>query len=110
MKHTFLLLTVIALMFVACQKDNLQTVIIKSGTMECDECVKTIKKAIYELQGVKRVDIDLEKKTIEVGFLPLQTNAETIEIAITRAGYDANDRKRDPEAYENLPECCKHVK
>ena len=103
-------LSVVLLIFVclACKKEeNLQTATIKSSNIVCNECVKTIKKAVYSLEGIRDVNVDLETKTIVVKYVPLQTNAETIEITITRVGYDANDRKRDPEAYENLPECCK---
>ncbi len=92
-----------------CKKDdNLKTTLIKSNTIGCDHCVESIKKAVYDLEGVKEVNVDLEVKTIEVKYLPTQTNSETIEIAITRAGYNANDRKRDLDAYENLPDCCKN--
>ena len=106
----FLILPILLLgLFAACKKDeNLQTSVIRTNTIVCDQCVETIKKAVFTLQGVKDFEADLAAKTIEVKYLSKQTNLETIEITITRAGYDANDRKRDPEAYENLPECCKH--
>ena len=110
MKQIFsIVVFLLPLLFVSCKKDeNLHTALIKSRTIVCDQCVETIKKAVYTLEGVKDVNVDLEAKTIEVKYLPLQTNIETIEIAITRAGYDANARKRDQEAYENLPDCCKN--
>jgi copper chaperone CopZ len=81
---------------------------IHSAGIGCSHCEDNIKKAIYALEGVKEVNVDVEKKNIEVKFVPAQTNLQTIEITLTRAGYDANDKKRDPEAYENLDECCKH--
>ena len=84
-----------------------QTVFIKVPTIVCKTCVKNIEKAAYRVEGVKYVDVDLDKKTVEVRFIPLQTNLETIEIAITEAGYDANNRKRNPDAYEKLDKCCK---
>ncbi len=109
MKYYLIFSILLLVLFGACKKDeNLQTTIIRSNTIVCDQCIETIKKAVFTLQGVKDFEADLEAKTIEIKYLPLQTNLETIEITITRAGYDANDRKRDPEAYENLPDCCKH--
>jgi periplasmic mercuric ion binding protein len=53
------------------------------------------------------VDIDLDKKTADVTFVSYQTNLDVIETAITEAGYDANAKKRNMEAYESLPACCK---
>jgi mercuric ion binding protein len=84
-----------------------QTVSIKLPTIVCNTCVKNIKKAIFTVEGVKDVDIDLEKKLATVTFVPLQTNLGTIELAITEAGYDANDKKRNPDAYDKLDKCCK---
>lgn len=92
----------------ACKKEeNLNIATIKSSNIVCDECVQTIKRAVYSLEGIRDVSVDIETKTVVVKYVPIQTNQETIEITMTRAGYDANDRKRDPEAYENLPDCCK---
>lgn len=106
MKYLFL----IVFLFIGCQKkDNTEVAVFKVSTIVCDMCEQTIKKAIFSnLEGIKDVTFDTEAKTVAVTYVPKQTNVETIEITITRAGYDANDRKHDPEAYENLPDCCKH--
>jgi len=109
MKPVLLSAIIISILFgFACKKEEyLKTATIKSSNIVCDECVKTIKRAVYALEGIRDVAIDIETKTVVVKYVPVQTNQETIEITITRAGYDANNRKRDPDAYENLPECCK---
>ncbi|MDI6767685.1 MAG: heavy metal-associated domain-containing protein [Bacteroidota bacterium] len=106
MKYLF----IFVFLFIGCKKnENTELAVIKVPTIVCDMCETTIKKAIFSnLEGVKDVTFDPEAKTVAVTYVPKQTNIETIEITITRAGYDANDRKRDPEAYENLPDCCKH--
>ena len=57
--------------------------------------------------GIKSVKDLRGKKIVEVKFVPAQTNLATIELAITEAGYDANDKKRDADAYAKLDECCK---
>ena len=100
------------LLLVSCAKKNdplsqITEVNISVPTAVCDKCEATIKKALAGLDGVKGVDIDLEKKIAHVKYVAVQTNIETIERAITDAGYNANDKKRDPEAYANLPACCK---
>jgi len=90
------------------KKEKLETTVIKTPTIVCERCEETIKTAVYNLEGVKEVNVDLKSRTVEISYLPLQTNLETIETTIARAGYDANAKKRDPDAYENLPDCCKH--
>ena len=99
----------IALVFISCQKKDqqLESVTVKANTMVCGKCAKTITKAVYAVEGVKDVNVDVDKKIVEVKFVPLQTNLAMLERAITDAGYDADDKKRDPEAYKNLDECCK---
>ncbi len=95
-------------LLIGCQKkDNLETTTIQLKSMVCKTCAKTINKAIYAVEGVKEVDIDVSKKIALVKFMPVQTNLETIELAITEAGYDANNRKRNSDAYEKLDACCK---
>ncbi len=88
-------------------KENLQTTTISARSMVCDKCAAHIKQAVYDVEGVKEVDVDVKAKTVVVKFVPLQTNVETIEQAITEAGYDANNKKRNPDAYEKLEPCCK---
>jgi len=86
---------------------GLQTEVIAAKTMVCGMCENNIEKAVYAVEGVKTVNVDLKEKKVTVQFVPAQTNLQTIERAITDAGYDANDRRRDPGAYEKLDACCK---
>ena len=113
MKNVLLLLLMFLLLSCTGKKQNenplskRETVTVSLPSIVCDKCVKTIQKAIFRVEGVKDVNIDLSKKTAEVEFVPFQTNLQAIEEAITEAGYDANNRKRNPEAYEKLDQCCK---
>ena len=104
-------LTMLVLAFVvsSCSKNNvkLETSTIKTPTMVCGTCAKTIQKAVYRVEGVKEVNVDLDKKFIEAKYVPLQTNLEYLESAITAVGYDANGKERDSDAYEKLDACCK---
>ena len=59
------------------------------------------------VDGVKSVEVDLEAKTAKVTFAAKVTNVPALELAVANAGYAANDKKADPEAYEKLAECCK---
>jgi copper chaperone CopZ len=97
-----------ALLLVGCLKtDGLETAAIKADTMVCGSCAKNVEKALYAVEGVKSVHVDLDKKLVEVKYVPAQTNLGTLEHAVTDAGYDANDKKRDPGAYDKLDACCK---
>ncbi len=107
MKYIIFIFSLIILIS-GCRKENLETLVVKTRGIGCSQCTKTIKNAVYSLAGVKEVNVDQDKQTVEVKYVEMQTNVETIEITITRAGYDANGRVRDPEGYDNLPECCKN--
>lgn len=102
------LIFLIGIIFIGCnKKEQLETAIITVNSIVCGMCAKNIEKAVYTIEGVKEVGVDIEKKIAQVKFVPLQTNIETIETTIADAGYDANDRKRDAGAYEELAQCCK---
>ncbi len=111
MKNLFLIITFILL--VGCNKKTddplkqITEVDISVPTVICDQCETAVKKAAFALSGVKAVNVDLEKKSVHIKFVAFQTNQETIEMAIADAGYDAGSHKRNPEAYANLPACCK---
>lgn len=111
MKRTpilFLTLILPALILVGCLKqEGLQSATIKATSMVCGTCADNVEKAVFAVEGVKSVSVDLKEKTVEVKYVPEQTNLQTLESAITDAGYDANDRKRDAAAYDKLDACCK---
>lgn len=86
---------------------DLKTEVIAAKTMVCGMCEDNVEKAVYAVEGVKSVEVDLKGKLVTVKFAPAQTNLQTIERAITDAGYNANDKVRDPGAYDKLDACCK---
>lgn len=97
-----------ALLFAGCLKqDGLESASIAANSMVCGSCSKNVEKALYAVEGVKSVNVDLKLKMVEVKFVPDQTNLLTLERAVTDAGYDANDKKRDLGAYDKLDACCK---
>jgi len=109
MKIAFLTIAILltALLTGCGEPGDLKTEVIKANTMVCGSCVKNVEKAVYAVEGVKSVAVDLAAKNVTVKYLAKNTNLGTIELAIADAGYDANDRKRDPAAYEKLDACCK---
>ncbi|HEY4613259.1 MAG TPA: heavy-metal-associated domain-containing protein [Bacteroidota bacterium] len=112
MKTTLILLTIlVALVVFGCAKTEeqptVQTASIKVETAVCGDCGSTITDALKKVEGVQEASVDNEKKTATVQFLPAKVDLKRLETAIADAGYNANDTKRNPEAYEKLEECCK---
>jgi periplasmic mercuric ion binding protein len=53
------------------------------------------------------VELDDKAMTIKVTYNPKKITPEKIRVAISKLGYDADDVKADPKAYEALDGCCK---
>ncbi|MBI3364754.1 MAG: heavy-metal-associated domain-containing protein [Ignavibacteriae bacterium] len=105
----FLYLVISGVLLLGCQKkqDTLAAASIHASSMICGSCAKTVENALSHVEGVKEVNVDLKTKLVQVKYVAERTNLESLEKAITNAGYDANDRKRNPDAYEKLDKCCK---
>ncbi len=80
---------------------------IKVPTVQCGTCRKNITNALNQLDGIKKVKVDINKKITVVTYDESKIELGAIEDAITNAGYDANDKKANPEAYDRLDDCCK---
>ena len=91
------------------QKDNAPVItsVIKVPTIVCGSCVTTVTNAVKKVDGVKSAKVDLKMKTATVTYASNKANVGKIEKAISDAGYDANNVKRNPAAYEKLDACCK---
>ena len=119
MKHfSMLVIVAIAMMAIASAqlkvsadliKADAQTLktIIKVPTIVCGSCVTTVTNALKKVDGVKTAKVDLKKKTATVTYASTKVTVDKLENAIAQAGYDANNVKRNPEAYEKLDACCK---
>lgn len=62
--------------------------VIKIGGMHCAGCVSSIQGFVSELDGVKRVDVNLATEKASIEFDPLQVKLDTIEKAIREIGYN----------------------
>ena len=109
MKIITLILTVVfaAAMTADIYAGNNEKVSVSVPTIQCGTCKKNITTALKNIDGVSKVVVDMKKKTANIIYDDSKTNLEALENAITAAGYDANDKKADPVAYEKLDECCK---
>ena len=87
-------------------KGSLQATI-KTPTVQCDMCKERIETYLKRYDGVTYVNVNVKKKETVVKYLTDRTNIENIKTAIANAGYDADDVPANPEAYKELPKCCK---
>lgn len=104
MKKLFLACSVILLAF-ACSSAEAKAEV-KLESMVCAMCASTIEEEISKLDGVVKVEVDEEKKTGVFTYKASVIDLATIETAISKLGYSANDAKADPDAYEALAPCC----
>ena len=88
-------------------KKGIQTVTIKTPTVQCESCKKRIENYMSREDGVTKVVVDYKRKTTKVTFNSERTNIENIKTAIANVGYDADDVTANEESYKNLPSCCK---
>lgn len=84
-----------------------ETTMVNVPSIQCNSCKKAITSALKETDGVNDVDVDVKGKTVKVTFDKSKTDLSKIEATIVSAGYDANDKKADKDAYEKLDDCCK---
>ena len=55
--------------------------------MTCDNCVKTLTKALKRINGVKDVEVDRENARAAITFDTTKTDMPAIHDAILRCGY-----------------------
>lgn len=84
---------------------NTEEITIKTST-QCGMCKQRIEKAMAYEKGIVSSELNVEKAIFTVVYKPSKTTPEKIRIAISKTGYDADDVKADPKAYEGLPGCC----
>ena len=104
-----LILTVSILSFTIAfsQQKKPVAVTISTPTVQCEMCKKRIEDYLKYEEGVASIVVDFKQKKTKVSYLTDRTNLENIKTAIANAGYDADDVKAEPDAYEKLPKCCK---
>jgi len=106
-----ILLLVIAIVGVATitsaqVKKAVQTVTIKTPTVQCESCKKRIEEYLKREDGVQKAVVDYKNHVTKVTFVSDRTNVENIKAAIATVGYDADDVKADEAGYKKLPKCC----
>ena len=118
MKDIFktLLIVLTAILFTntasAQKQKTVETAVIKTAIYcdhckACESCGGRLEKSLLKEKGVQMITLDDEAMTIKVVYNTKKTDITKIKTAISRLGYDADDVKADPVAYEGLDGCCK---
>ncbi len=93
-------------------KEKTETIVIRTSIvcdhcLNCESCGPNINFATRRVKGVTKMKIDPDAGTITVTYRTDKTNPDEIRKAISASGYDADNVKADPMAYQKLDGCCK---
>jgi copper chaperone CopZ len=84
-----------------------KTIVLQIQTSaQCGDCKERIETALNQSKGVVYAELNLETKVVDVKFKPAKTNKEALQMVLVNIGYQADDRKANPEALKALPLCC----
>lgn len=73
-----------------------QTVKLSVPTMDCPVCPITIKKALLQVAGVSRAQVNFERKEALVTFDNERTRVDALMRATAEAGYPSTVAERQP--------------
>lgn len=89
-------------------QDNITKIDIKTSAI-CNQCKTKIESGILKQKGVIDATLNLDNKILTVNYNPDKTSPEILRKSIAKLGYNADDVKADPKAYNKLPKCCKET-
>ena len=106
-KIAVLIITILALSFGASAQSNGKTEVAKFKTSaKCGMCKARIEGDMGKTKGVKKVNLDLDDKTVSIVYNPKKTNPETLKASISKIGYDADEIIANQRSHDALPACC----
>jgi copper chaperone CopZ len=106
MKKLLLAIAAVLLIALPASAKDIKTTTIKLPTLQCGTCKRTIESKLSGLRGLDSITVDVEQKVATVVYDADVTTLKSIEKAISKAGYDANDTKADARAQKKLSPCC----
>lgn len=89
------------------QKAIIKTFLHCDHCKECETCGQKFKTEMLKIKGVKMYELDDKAMTFTIYYNSKKTTLQAIKEGISKLGYDADEVKADPEAYEGLDDCCK---
>ncbi len=76
------------------------------SSINCNMCKEKIEKDLVLTKGVKKVNVDVEKKEIKVTYSSEKTTEAKLKTAISKIGYDADEVVANKKAHDRLAKCC----
>lgn len=67
----------------------METITLKVNGMTCEGCVRSVTKALQEVNGVATVEVSLEQAEAKVSYSPREVSVERLKAAVDAAGYEA---------------------
>jgi len=89
------------------QKAVIKTSIYCEHCKVCESCGQNFQSNMLKMPGVRMYELDENEKTITVYYNSQKTTLADIKVGISKLGFDADDVKADPIAYDKLDSCCK---
>ncbi|MCS6919028.1 MAG: heavy-metal-associated domain-containing protein [Fimbriimonadales bacterium] len=70
---------------------NLQEKAWRVPDIECEGCVRSIHRALDDVDGVRQVEVDLLSKTVRVAFDSERVGADALRALIEQAGFSPEE-------------------
>ena len=89
------------------QKAVIKTFLHCNHCKVCETCGLKFKTEMLKIKGVKMYELDDKKMTFTIYYNAKKTNLQTIKVAISKLGYDADEVKATSKGIASLDGCCK---
>lgn len=66
---------------------NLKEIVWRTPDISCEGCVRSIHRALDDVDGVQQVEVDLQQKTVRVVYDTQRVDAVRLEQLIEEAGF-----------------------
>ncbi|MEO0470085.1 MAG: heavy-metal-associated domain-containing protein [Bacteroidota bacterium] len=75
----------------------------------CETCQSYIQQSALEVAGVNTAQWQYDKSELTIHFNPDKTDAESVMLALSEAGFNSQFFDADPAARKSLPACCQEA-
>lgn len=75
---------------------ELKTATLSANKIYCEACAAVISKALRNVSGVSKVNVDVEKKEVVVQFDPVKATVDDLMAATAKRGFPSTVRKVEP--------------
>ncbi len=103
---SFVLIAILSLAVTASEKGKFKVVSIKTSAI-CGSCKARIEKTLKAIEGVEEAILNLNNKVVRIKYDASKTSPGLLRNAISEAGYDADEVKKNETSFAKLPQCCK---